>query len=140
MNEQHTEISRIAPESPSVWSSREVPTGHDEITAHSEVYGAVVTLIEAGIEQSNEKGFDDLKVRIDDSWQLLAEYLAAGIYKSGLRDEERKELIDHYLDAILERGQRHLGATVIYQTKVEPGVKPWDNEDWAKRAAHDYDD
>lgn len=110
-----------------------VPDGQAEVIVHSDAYNAVVDFIELNIKHS--ENFRYLSVKIGDHWESLGNFLSSELYKGGLTKVERDEILAHYLGVIDEREQRRVGATAVHSAEPE---KPWDTDDWGKRAAHDY--
>ena len=112
---------------------------------HSQDFLDMKSLIIAGIEKSIAGRYHDIKVEVDGQSLLLGHLLASNLlYEAQMLPEELRELLDTYLPVLLEyesmNGKRRkAGHQVVRAVTQECRTGTYDEVDFAKRAAGDYE-
>jgi len=113
---------------------------------HSQDFLDMKSLIIAGIEKSTADRYHDIKVEVDGQSLTLAQLLGGNRLreKAQMRPEEFQELLDTYLPVLLEYEatngkRRRAGRQVVHVVTQECRTGTYDEVDFAKRAAGDYE-
>jgi len=113
---------------------------------HSQDFLDIKSSIIAGIEKSKAGGYQDIKVEVDGESLILAQLLGGNRLhnKAQMRPDELRELLDTYLPILLEHEatngkRRKAGHQVVRAVTQECRTGTYDEVDFAKRAAGDYE-